>query len=338
MTDVAKDLTGAFNFSIWLVASQDGPLFSNGSFALSLDNGCVVVTSNGGRNQAVSRAEVVFDVWSNISIARDAVGICNIYINGMLSGAANQDSGCPQPGGAFAAGDNLYIDNLRLNPGIFDADTVLRRFNNDPLRDRVNPQEYTTLVWLYKFLHNKYSQYGEDGILAAIFNRIGVNGCICLDAGAADGIWFSNTRHLIEQGWGAILIESNPAEYQKLLKNTPKARCWRIQAHVQPTGLTSIDNIIDRCKGPRVFDLFSLDVDGNESVLWLNTIRHTAHVVVIEHAYLLSGDTGPEILWRDLQNIAQGKGYTVVARTPCNSICVQTELLTKLKDDPKIVN
>jgi len=61
-----------------------------------------------------------------------------------------------------------------------------------------------------------YSQGYEQQFLISYFNnkKIGV----LVDIGAADGINNSNTRYLIENGWGGILIEPNKKNYNKLLE------------------------------------------------------------------------------------------------------------------------
>jgi FkbM family methyltransferase len=60
-----------------------------------------------------------------------------------------------------------------------------------------------------------YSQYGEQEF---ILNFFGDKKGILVDIGAADGINNSNTKKLIEDGWGGLLIEPTPVNYNKLLK------------------------------------------------------------------------------------------------------------------------
>lgn len=59
-----------------------------------------------------------------------------------------------------------------------------------------------------------YAQYGEESFLKDYFKNI--NNGIVVDIGAADGIRYSNSRYLIEQGWNALLIEPNPKNFNKL--------------------------------------------------------------------------------------------------------------------------
>lgn len=55
---------------------------------------------------------------------------------------------------------------------------------------------------------NWYSQYGEDVLLAKIFD--GTKG-LCVEVGANDGVMFSNTKHFEEVGWQCILVEPTPS-------------------------------------------------------------------------------------------------------------------------------
>lgn len=59
-----------------------------------------------------------------------------------------------------------------------------------------------------------YAQYGEE-IFLKKFLDINNKGLV-VDIGAADGIRFSNSRFLIEQGWRALLVEPNPKNFKKI--------------------------------------------------------------------------------------------------------------------------
>ncbi len=63
---------------------------------------------------------------------------------------------------------------------------------------------------------NWYSQYGEDALLAKIFDK--TKG-LCVEVGANDGIKYSNTKHFEEIGWQCILIEPTPYLCSKIRKN-----------------------------------------------------------------------------------------------------------------------
>jgi FkbM family methyltransferase len=63
---------------------------------------------------------------------------------------------------------------------------------------------------------NWHSQYGEDALLARIFERpTGV----CVEVGANDGATYSNTKYFEELGWVCILIEPAPHLFSQLQLN-----------------------------------------------------------------------------------------------------------------------
>jgi FkbM family methyltransferase len=53
-----------------------------------------------------------------------------------------------------------------------------------------------------------YSQFGEDRILAEIFNQ--KTSGLCVEVGANDGVNDSNTMYFEKAGWNCILVEPNP--------------------------------------------------------------------------------------------------------------------------------
>ncbi len=63
-----------------------------------------------------------------------------------------------------------------------------------------------------------YSQNDEEhAILACLVGR---NPSLLFDIGAHNGVRFSNSRALVEQGWRAVLVEPDPIAFTGLLKNT----------------------------------------------------------------------------------------------------------------------
>lgn len=69
-----------------------------------------------------------------------------------------------------------------------------------------------------------YSQSGEDLIISQYFD--GFTGSL-LDIGANNGVTFSNSRLLIENGWTGILVEPSLAfdRLEELYKDNPKIIC-----------------------------------------------------------------------------------------------------------------
>ncbi len=61
-----------------------------------------------------------------------------------------------------------------------------------------------------------YSQFGEDLVIAFLFNQLGISKPTYLDIGANEARFISNTYYFYEQGSKGVLIEPNPYLYRKL--------------------------------------------------------------------------------------------------------------------------
>ncbi len=105
------------------------------------------------------------------------------------------------------------------------------------------------------FGFNKYSQFGEDGIIQEIFQRMNSSGKICVEFGAWDGLHLSNTCMLWkDQGWTAYLIEGEKYKYEKLCTNTEEfSNVHAIHRFVSHEGKHRLDNIL---KENRIDDQF----------------------------------------------------------------------------------
>jgi hypothetical protein len=181
---------------------------------------------------------------------------------------------------------------------------------------------------------NDYSQWGEDGVLAEIFNRIGTENKWCLECGAADGLFFSNTRTMIEQGWDAVLIESDPDTYERLTRNCSPfggVKCWNAAVDRANT----LDNILAANGAPADIDLVSIDIDGQDFYALNAMLRFKPRVVVIEY-----GQGDPDFLptlggegqagLHKITALAVGKCYVPVWRSATNLIFVKRPLEEKL--------
>ena len=76
---------------------------------------------------------------------------------------------------------------------------------------------------IYSF--NRFSQNGEDGIIEEIIRRLRLNEQKenwCVEFGAWDGIYLSNTFNLVLQGWNAVYIEGDQKRFKDLLKTSKK--------------------------------------------------------------------------------------------------------------------
>lgn len=137
--------------------------------------------------------------------------------------------------------------------------------------------------WLDDFASNTYSQFGEDGVLQTIFRVIGAANKWCLECGAADGLFFSNTRRFLEDGWCGILVEADPEEYKRLCSNSDEfgERVSRFLGRVDNDN--RLETILRRCNAPVDIDLVVIDVDGQDYYLFNSLLQYRPRVVVVEY-------------------------------------------------------
>jgi glycosyltransferase involved in cell wall biosynthesis len=181
--------------------------------------------------------------------------------------------------------------------------------------------DLTTFEW------RAYSQNGEDGILRAMFLKLGTTSKFCVELGVGDGTE-CNTRYLTERlGWNALLVDMDrraPASVKK--------------EFVTPD---NVNLIFQKCGVPEEFDLLSIDLDYNTYWVWRAIEGYRPRVVVIEYNALIPPNqrkvvkNDPSAVWdgKDdyfgaslaaIDNLGRQKGYTLVA---CDSMGVNAFLV-----------
>jgi hypothetical protein len=117
--------TGSIGFSAWirpLALATTHTVICNGKFWVYIDNvaaaGRICFSSDGATTNASSaNNSVTSHEWQHVCVTRDAAGLASIYINGALSGAADQSSGTPADGHLnVAIGARRVSAALILNP------------------------------------------------------------------------------------------------------------------------------------------------------------------------------------------------------------------------------
>lgn len=113
-------------------------IFSNNNVLLRIrkNNRIVYFSSNGFSTLATGWA-ITGELFNQIIVTRTSVGIANIYINGILSGTANQSSGTPVAGSNINIGYHPthalkgYIDNPRIIDGILTPEEISQLYTNE---------------------------------------------------------------------------------------------------------------------------------------------------------------------------------------------------------------
>lgn len=191
--------------------------------------------------------------------------------------------------------------------------------------------------WLARHEHNIHSQTGEDGVLGKIFTVIGTTSRVCVEVGAWDGLHGSNTRALLAAGWQGVQIECHPDRFRELAaryRDRPDVRC--LDRRAWKSGPDALETLLNETGVPPVFDLLSIDIDGNDYHLWAAIERHRPRVVVIEYNFSIPDEVSfvqpadPGVAQgsslRALVELGRRKGYELVHASGLNAVFVEQTL------------
>lgn len=194
-----------------------------------------------------------------------------------------------------------------------------------------------------RYAKNINSQHGEDGILEAIFNKIGTSSKYAVEFGGWDGVYLSNIRHLItDHGFSGLFIEGEKERAGKLLENYkdyPNVQC--VVAYVGFRGEYTLDHILEEKNAPEQIDLISIDIDGYDYHVWEALRQYRPRVILIEYNPSIQNDmvvVNPRSETSfcgssaaALVELGRRKGYCLVAVTETNLIFVVEEEYGRLE-------
>ena len=185
---------------------------------------------------------------------------------------------------------------------------------------------------LTRFEQRVYSQNGEDGIVEAIFDRVGTTNRYCVEFGVGDGRE-CNTRRLLEQGWSGLSMDASEPP-----TDAP------VPIRREFVNAENVNSLFRKYEVPAIFDLLSIDIDGNDYWVWKALDAARARVVVIEYNASVSVTESRSIAYDAdfrwghtdyfgasllaLQRLGECKSYTLVAcdSTGVNAFFVDAEL------------
>jgi len=192
------------------------------------------------------------------------------------------------------------------------------------------------------FRRNTYSQNGEDGVVAELLARWGIErGWFC-EFGAWDGKYGSNTFALIRRGWRGVMIEGDPVRFQALKRTANKhsGSIQPIEAFITPeAGPNSLDSLLARSELPIDFDILSIDIDSYDYQVWRSLKSYRPRLVIIEidsavppgARYIHEG--GQRLTsFTSMVELGRSKSYTLVCHTG-NLFFVADEYLGPLQLD-----
>jgi hypothetical protein len=202
---------------------------------------------------------------------------------------------------------------------------------------------------LRRYEANIASQCGEDGVIAHALDLVGDRNRWCVEFGAADGTYASNTFALIDQeDYSAVLIEADGTLFEALQRRHAQSpRVHVLHKLVGFEGPDRLEAILATTPVPHDFDLLSIDIDGNDFHVWEALETYRPKLVVVEYNQTIPNEID-FVQPRDmavmqgssltaLTRLAHTKGYRLIHATVVNGIFVDQAYFARFEipdDDP----
>lgn len=214
------------------------------------------------------------------------------------------------------------------------------------IRSILRDEKYRHPKNLTRFSYKGYSQFGEDGIINEIFNRIGVTNKTFVEFGVGDGMENNTTFQLVVNNWRGFWIEGSSTFYQQI--------CTAFATYISESRLgvknsfitaENIEQLLGEMEVPEEIDLLSIDIDGNDYHVWSSIKRYRPRVVIVEYngsfgsnavkvmpyeaTHIWDGTNFFGASLKAFENLGQEKGYSLVAcdLAGINAFFVRNDLL-----------
>lgn len=198
------------------------------------------------------------------------------------------------------------------------------------------------LPYPYRLTANRFrmrSQRGEDGVLAAIFDEIGVKHRRFVDLGCGDN--GGNSGFLAaELGWTGLMVDGSRDAISGLRREFKSRNVAVKQAWITRE---DVNELVRRSGGGGKVDFLSIDIDGNDIWVWDALTEVVPRVVCIEFNTILGAERSVAVPYdaqfeRDrelvhgryfgaslaaLERVGRRKGYRLVAVENVNAFFVR---------------
>jgi hypothetical protein len=191
--------------------------------------------------------------------------------------------------------------------------------------------------WLSRHAANVTSQCGEDGIIAKALSFLPERTSWCVEFGAWDGKFASNTYDLVaSQNYRGVYIEADAKRFEDLEReHGASRRNVLINAAVGFSKSDSLDALLRRTDIPKEFDVLSIDIDGDDYYAWEAIERYRPKLVVIEFNPTIANSmlfvqrkgagSAHGASPASLVELGRRKGYELIASTYLNLVFVMAE-------------
>lgn len=220
--------------------------------------------------------------------------------------------------------------------------------------NKINMLDFNIGNELNNYAKTVYSQWGEDGILEEIFNRIGTTNRFYVEFGGWDGKYLSNTYNLkVNHGWSGLLLEGSQAKVNSI----PESERQNLNLHYAWVSSKNVNQLFQQHNVPKEFDLLSIDIDSDDFHVW-KAVSYRPRVVIIEYHPGIDQNFHPLIIeegqcqihtggpmshapdgrlngyfganLRAMYELGKVKGYELVSTVNVNAIFVRKDEFEKL--------
>jgi hypothetical protein len=127
-----------------------------------------------------------------------------------------------------------------------------------------------------------YSQWGEDGVIQYLINKVPINSNTFVEFGVED-YTESNTRFLLSSyPWAGLVIDGSSDNIRKIRSSTIYALTRLTAVHSFITA-ENINSLLCANLPDRDVDLLSIDIDGNDYWVWKAIECISPKIVIVEY-------------------------------------------------------
>ena len=221
-----------------------------------------------------------------------------------------------------------------LEPHIKMLPAIVRKLY---LEDADLPAPYDLLAERFRYR----SQNEEDGLLLALFKRIGMDDRRCVEFGC--GINGGNSGFLVQEcGWTGLMVDASQSKIDMIKVRFAGHALTALQHRVTRE---SVNTVLEKNGFTGELDFLSIDIDGVDYWVWEAVTACTPRVVALEYNWLFGPDRAVTIPYDPefsigssgtrtyrgaslaaLVNLARRKGYRLVATERVNAFFLRNDI------------
>ena len=230
------------------------------------------------------------------------------------------------------------VTDLKQNIDLLPA--IVRRLYLDGMS---LPAPYDLLSQRFGYL----SQNEEDGLLLALFKRIGTTDRRFVEIGC--GMNGGNSGFLAQEcGWRGLMVDAKTASIEKV---TVRFKGHPVQTVKQRVTREGVNVLLEKFGFTGEIDLLSIDIDGMDYWVWEAVTACSPRVVAVEYNWLFGAERAVTIPYSsefDLgaignrgyrgaslaahAHLGRSKGYRLVATERVNAFFVRNDLAPEMRE------